>query len=82
MENILERFWAHMESHMLELRAEIAAREKFREQLQAAVTRQPIVLSELDGGLQCELERRSAAATYSAAALEVSVGPVPLGFRV
>ncbi|XP_011490340.1 centromere-associated protein E isoform X3 [Oryzias latipes] len=74
MENILERFWAHMESHMLELRAEIAAREKFREQLQAAVTRQPIVLSELDGGLQCELERRSAAATYSAAALEFVEG--------
>ncbi|KAF6719290.1 Centromere-associated protein E [Oryzias melastigma] len=70
MENILEKLWAQMASHMSELRAEIAAREKFREQLQAAVAKQPIVLGELHGVLQCELERRSAAAQSSAASVQ------------
>ncbi|XP_036068163.1 centromere-associated protein E isoform X4 [Oryzias melastigma] len=70
MENILEKLWAQMASHMSELRAEIAAREKFREQLQAAVAKQPIVLGELHGVLQRELERRSSAAQSSAASVQ------------
>lgn len=82
MENILEKLWAQMASHMSELRAEIAAREKFREQLQAAVAKQPIVLGELHGVLQRELERRSAAAQSSAASVQVSFTPLPLGSPV
>ncbi|RVE71550.1 hypothetical protein OJAV_G00052810 [Oryzias javanicus] len=70
MENILEKLWAQMAAHMLELRAEITARGKFRDQLQAAVAKQPMVLGELHGVLQCELERRSAAAKSSSASVQ------------
>ncbi|GLD66002.1 centromere-associated protein E, partial [Lates japonicus] len=60
MASILEKLWANMASYPSELSAEIREREKFKEQLQAVLTTQPISFSRLDSILKCELDRRSA----------------------
>ncbi|KAI3364122.1 hypothetical protein L3Q82_010799, partial [Scortum barcoo] len=62
MASILEKLWANMASYPSELSAEIKERERFKEQLQAVFTNQPISFSGLDGILNSELERRSAVA--------------------
>ncbi|XP_040921131.1 centromere-associated protein E isoform X3 [Toxotes jaculatrix] len=62
MASILETLWANMASYPRELSAEITEREKFKEQLQAVLTAQPISFSALDGILSRELDRRSAVA--------------------
>nr|XP_046266272.1 centromere-associated protein E isoform X2 [Scatophagus argus] len=60
MVSISEKLWANMAHFPSELSAEVGEREKFKEQLQAAFTTQPINFTRLDGILSRELERRSA----------------------
>lgn len=60
MASILEKLWANMTYFPGELSAEVRERERFKEQLQAAFTSQPISFSGLDGILSSELEHRSA----------------------
>lgn len=71
MGSILDKFWANMASYPSELSAEIRERERFKEQLQAMFTNQPINFSELDRLLSCELDRRSAVARGRKATLQV-----------
>ncbi|XP_034999877.2 centromere-associated protein E isoform X3 [Hippoglossus stenolepis] len=62
MSIILEKFLDNVASHPNELSAEITERERFKEQLQGAISAQPISFSELDSILSCELNRRAALA--------------------
>ncbi|CAB1435126.1 unnamed protein product [Pleuronectes platessa] len=62
MSIILEKFLDNVASHPNELSVEITARERFKEQLQGAISTQPISFSELDSILSCELDRRAALA--------------------
>ncbi|XP_028262364.1 centromere-associated protein E isoform X2 [Parambassis ranga] len=60
MSSILEKLWANLAFYLNELKAEIQVREKFKEQLQAQITSQPVDFSGLDGILSQEQARRSA----------------------
>ncbi|XP_041813992.1 centromere-associated protein E isoform X2 [Chelmon rostratus] len=60
MVSISEKLWANMASFPSELSVESREREKFKEQVQAMFTNQPISFSRLDRILSCELDRRSA----------------------
>ncbi|XP_060947618.1 LOW QUALITY PROTEIN: centromere-associated protein E-like [Limanda limanda] len=62
MSIILKRFSDNVACHPNELSAEITERERFKEQLQGAISTQPISFSELDSILSCELDRRAALA--------------------
>ncbi|KAM7394940.1 hypothetical protein PAMA_006602 [Pampus argenteus] len=70
MGSILAKLWASMASYPSELSAEIKERERFKEQLQAVCTSQPISFSSLDEILSCELKRRSAVAHSRKASLQ------------
>ncbi|KAM7367519.1 hypothetical protein PAMP_013810 [Pampus punctatissimus] len=70
MGSILAKLWANMASYPSELSAEIKERERFKEQLQAVCTSQPISFSSLDDILSCELKRRSAVAHSRKASLQ------------
>lgn len=72
MTNISEKLWANMAYFPSELSAEVQDRERFKEQLQAAFTSQPINFSSLDGILSCELERRSAVVRNRKRTLQVA----------
>lgn len=85
MDSILEKLWASMACYPSELSAELTERERFKEQLQAALTNQPI--SALNNVLSCELERKSAAVHSRKTILQVGlnihcsdcyIGPVGL----
>ncbi len=71
MDSILEKLWANMASYPSELSAEIRERERFKEQLQAVFTNQPVGFSGLDSILTCELDRRSAVAHSRKMTLQV-----------
>lgn len=58
--SILEKLWANLAFYLNELKAEIQARENFKEQLQAQITSQPSNFSGLDSILSQEQARRSA----------------------
>lgn len=57
---ISEKLWATVTFFPNELSVEVKERERFREELQAVFTKQPVSYSELDRILSCEIERRSA----------------------
>ncbi|XP_031179754.1 centromere-associated protein E isoform X9 [Sander lucioperca] len=62
MTSILEKLWANMTTYPSELSAEIRDGKRFKEQLQAMLTNEPINFSRMDSILSCELEHTSAVA--------------------
>lgn len=81
MTNMSEKLWSNMAYFPSELSAEVQDRERFKEQLQAAFTNQPINLSSLDEILSRELERRSAVIRSRKRTLQVGSGPVGLVYQ-
>ncbi|XP_022620519.1 centromere-associated protein E [Seriola dumerili] len=74
MSGVLEKLWVNMASYPSELSAETRERERFKEQLQAFFTTQPISFSRLDNILSCELERRSAVVHSKKTSLQGIIG--------
>ncbi|KAG7239171.1 hypothetical protein INR49_029922 [Caranx melampygus] len=60
MASVLEKLWAYISSIPIKLSAEVRERERFKEQLQAIFSTQPVSFSHLNSVMSCELERRSA----------------------
>ncbi|XP_028460934.1 centromere-associated protein E isoform X2 [Perca flavescens] len=62
MSSILEKLWASMATYPSELSAEIRDGKRFKEQLQAVLTNEPVSFSRMDSILSCELDHTSAVA--------------------
>ncbi|XP_039638282.1 centromere-associated protein E isoform X3 [Perca fluviatilis] len=62
MSSILEKLWANMATYPSELSADIRDGKRFKEQLQAVLTNEPISFSRMDSILSCELDHTSAVA--------------------
>lgn len=60
MAGVLEKLWAYMSSVPIELSAEVTERERFKQQLQAIFSTQPVSFSHINSVMSCELKRRSA----------------------
>ncbi|XP_034755782.1 centromere-associated protein E [Etheostoma cragini] len=62
MTSLLEKLWANMTIYPSEPSAEIRDGKRFKEQMQAVLTNQPINFSRMDSILRCELDHLSAVA--------------------
>ncbi|KAM8831547.1 centromere-associated protein E isoform 2-T2 [Spinachia spinachia] len=67
---VLRRLQANRDSYCSELSAEVAIRERFKEQMKALHATQPLNFAKLDGVLSGELEHRSAMARRRKATLQ------------
>ncbi|XP_078130438.1 centromere-associated protein E isoform X2 [Sander vitreus] len=73
MTSILEKLWANMTTYPSELSAEIRDGKRFKEQLQAVLTNEPINFSRMDSILSCELEHTSAVALTRRSTLQAII---------